>query len=43
MCHRTIFRRKSHNKKFMENFCIDVNDPFHFACCKWYSFRNPHY
>ena len=39
MCHRLIFRRMSQHKEYVENFCIDLNNPFHFACRKWYSYN----
>ena len=41
VCHKLIFRRISDNKKYEENFCKDTNNPFHFACCKWYFYSNP--
>ena len=34
MCHRLIYRRISQNKEYIENFCNDLNYPFHFACRK---------
>ena len=37
LCHRLIFRRISQNKEYIENFCNDLNNPFHFACRKLYS------
>ena len=36
MCHRLFFRRISENKEYIGNFCNDLNNPFHFACRKWY-------
>ena len=36
MCHRLFFRRISQNKESIENFCNDLNNPFHFKCRKWY-------
>ena len=36
MCHRLFFRRVTQNKDYIENFCDDINNPFHFACGKWY-------
>ena len=36
MCYRLFFRRISHKKEYIEDFRIDLNNPFHFACCKWY-------
>ena len=35
MGQRLYFRRISENKKYVENFCNDRNNPFHFACQKW--------
>ena len=35
MCQRLYFRRISENKEYVENFCNDRNNPFHFACQKW--------
>ena len=36
MCHRLFFRRMSQSKEYIENFCNDINNPFHFACRKWF-------
>ena len=36
MCHRLFFRRISQSKEYIENFYNDINNPFHFACRKWY-------
>ena len=41
ICHRLFFRRISQNKKYIENFCNDLNNPFDFACRKWYLYYNP--
>ena len=35
MCQRIFFRKISQNKKYIENFCNDLNKPLHFACQKW--------
>ena len=43
MCHRLFFRRKFQNKKYIENFCNDLNNPFPFACRKWYPHNKPQY
>ena len=32
MCHRLFCRRISQSKEYIENFCNDINNPFHFAC-----------
>ena len=34
MCHRLFFRPISQNKEYIENFCNDVNNPFHFGIRK---------
>ena len=33
-CHRQSFRVISQNRDYVENFCIDMQNPFHFACQK---------
>ena len=35
MCHRQFFRVISQNREYVDNFCNDLNNPFHFACQKW--------
>ena len=35
MCHRQFFRVISQNREYVDNFCNDLNSPFHFACQKW--------
>ena len=35
MCQRLFFRKMSENKEYVENFCNDLNNPFHFACQNW--------
>ena len=35
MCHRQFFRVISQNPEYVDNFCNDLNNPFHFACQKW--------
>ena len=34
MCHQQIFRVISQNREYVEKFCNDSNNPFHFACQK---------
>ena len=34
MCHRQFFRVISQNRDYVENFCNDMENPFHFACQK---------
>ena len=35
MCHRQFFRVISQNREYVENFCNDAENPFHFSCQKW--------
>ena len=35
MCHRQFLRAISQNRKYVDTFCNDRNNPFHFACQKW--------
>ena len=35
MCHRQFFRVISQKRDYVENFCNDSRNPFHFACQKW--------
>ena len=35
MCHRQFFRVISQSREYVNNFCNDLNNPFHFACQKW--------
>ena len=35
MCHRQFCRVISQNREYVENFCNDVENLFHFACQKW--------
>ena len=34
MCHRHFFRVISQTREYVDNFCNDRNNPFHFACQK---------
>ena len=34
MCHRGFFKVISENRKYVDNFCNDRNNPFHFASQK---------
>ena len=36
-CDRLFFRRISQKQIYLQNFCNDISNPFHFACRKWYS------
>ena len=35
MCHRQFFRAISQNRDYVENFCNNMENPFHFACQNW--------
>ena len=35
MCHRQFFRVISQNREYVDSFCNDRSNPFHFACQKW--------
>ena len=35
MCHRQFFRVISQNRKYVDIFCNNRNNPFHFACQNW--------
>ena len=35
------FRRITQNCEYIETFCNDRRNPFHFACRKWYLYNNP--
>ena len=35
MCHRQFFRVMSLSRDYVENFCNDMKNPFHFACQNW--------
>ena len=39
--HRQFFRKISQNLDYIETFCNDRRNPFHFACLQWYSYNNP--
>ena len=34
--HRQFFRKLSQNPDYIQTHCIDLNNPFPFACRKWY-------
>ena len=38
-CH--FFRKLSQNRDFIQIFCNDRRNPFHFASQQWYSYNNP--
>ena len=35
MCHRQLSKAISQSPEYVENFCNDRSDVFHFACRKW--------
>ena len=37
MCHRQFFRVISQHQENVKNFCNDMENPFHFACQKWFN------
>ena len=37
MTNKCIF----HNREYIQTHCNDINNPFHFACRQWYSYKNP--
>ena len=41
--HRQLFRRISQNRDYIQTYCNDRRNPFHFACRKWYSNNNPQF
>ena len=43
LMHRQFFKKLSQNPDYVQTHCNDRNNPFHFACHKWYLYNNPHY
>ena len=41
MKHRHFFRKLSQNPEYIQTQCNIRNNPFHFACRKWYLKNNP--
>ena len=39
--HRQFFIKISHNRDYIQTFCNDRTNTFHFACRQWYSYNNP--
>ena len=39
--HRHFFRKLAQNPVYIQTFCNDRRNPFHFACCKRYLYNNP--
>ena len=41
MNQRQFFRRITQNREYIQTFCNDRRNPFHFACRQWYSYNIP--
>ena len=41
MYHRQFFIKNLHNRDYIQTFCNDRRNPFHFACRQRYSYDNP--
>ena len=39
--HRQFFIKTSKNKEYIQTYCNDRRNPFHFACRQWFSYNNP--
>ena len=39
--HRQFFIKISQNREYIQTFCNDRRNPFHFACRQWYSYNIP--
>ena len=39
--HRQFFRKISKNRDYIQTFCNDRRNTFHFACRQWFSYNNP--
>ena len=39
--HRQFFIKISQNRDYIQTFCNDRRNTFHFACRQWYSYNNP--
>ena len=39
--HRQFFKMLSRNRNYIQRICNNLNNPFHFACRRWYSYNNP--
>ena len=39
--HRQFFRGIARNRDYIQTYCNDRRNPFHFACRQWYSYNNP--
>ena len=41
MGHRLFCRKISQNREYIQTFCNDRRNQFHFAWRQWYSYNNP--
>ena len=41
--YQQFFIKLSQNRDHIQTFCNDRRNPFHFACCQWYSYNNPQF
>ena len=39
--HRHLFRKLAQNPEYIQTYCNDRRNPFRFACCQRYSYKNP--
>ena len=39
--YRQFFMKISHNRDYIQTYCNDRRNLFHFACRQWYSYKNP--
>ena len=39
--HRQFFKKLAQNRDYIQTFCNDRRNPFHFACHQWFSYNNP--
>ena len=39
--HRQFFIKNSKNRDYIQIFCNDRRNTFHFACHQWYSYNDP--
>ena len=39
--HRRFFMNLLKNPDYIQTHCNDINNPFHFSCRQWYSYKNP--
>ena len=39
--HRQFFKMLSRNHDYIQTYCNDLRNTFHFACRQWFSYNNP--